>query len=335
MKYKHLTALSLCFAVLCNQGFAQNNTADSELTDLASKLATQIKASGKKKITVLDFTDLQSGTSELGRYIAEQLTVNLVIAKKDYSVLDRANLKSILAEHKLTATGLIDPENAKKLGQFAGVDAIILGTVVPINQNIQLTAKIITTETAEIVGAAKAQFRADDSMQQLLSKAADSKSDDRILEKKEEERKVGKAFGDVIAEVQSLRISDGKYYLVSMQFLNKNPKKSTWIALSGFSQVKCSITDPEGFEFTPQSGGISGIVVSLDDGQGIVGATEIKPNDSQSVTIKFSKYDDRDRAATKGVCRVQVEFYISPEFKGGDYGSKASLHNFVTQFEAK
>jgi len=35
-----------------------------------------------------------------------------------------------MTEHKLTATGLVDPENAKKLGMFAGVDALVLGTMV-------------------------------------------------------------------------------------------------------------------------------------------------------------------------------------------------------------
>jgi len=40
----------------------------------------------------------------------------------------------------------VDPDNAKKLGMFAGVDALILGTMVPMNQDVELTAKIITTD---------------------------------------------------------------------------------------------------------------------------------------------------------------------------------------------
>src|ERR1051326_1481174 len=121
---------------------------DKELQNLADKLGAAIKEHGGKKVTVLDFTDLQGNSEgELGKYIAEQLTIDLVMSKRDFSVLDRANLKKILAEHKLTATGLVDPENAKKLGMFAGVDAMILGTIVSKNQNISLTAKIITTDT--------------------------------------------------------------------------------------------------------------------------------------------------------------------------------------------
>src|SRR6266487_307295 len=119
MNSHRLFTVAVC-VLLCARALAQEM--DKELSDLAKKIATLTKENGKKKITVLDFTDLQGGASELGKYVAEELTVNLVIVKTNFSVLDRANLRKILAEHKLTATGLVDPENAKKLGQFAGVD---------------------------------------------------------------------------------------------------------------------------------------------------------------------------------------------------------------------
>src|SRR5882724_5371902 len=168
MNSQRFVTIFLC-CVLCGHAFAQAPDMDKELSDLAEKLAPPIKDHAKKKVAVIDFTDLQGGSSELGKYIAEQLTVNLVMGKRDFAVLDRANLKSILAEHKLTSQGLVDPANAKKLGEFAGVDALILGTIIPKRQNISLTAKIITTDTAEIVGAARAEFKSDDTVQQFLS----------------------------------------------------------------------------------------------------------------------------------------------------------------------
>src|ERR1035438_1809081 len=133
MKTHRLPAIVLCL-VLCGH-IARTQDMDTELTKLTEDLAGKIKANGSKKITVLDFTDLQGGSSELGKYIAEQLTVDFVMTKRDFAVLDRANLKSILAEHKLTATGLVDPENAKQLGKFAGVDALIIGTIIPKGPN--------------------------------------------------------------------------------------------------------------------------------------------------------------------------------------------------------
>jgi TolB-like protein len=179
---------------------------DTELSKLTEDLSAKIKDNGSKKVTVLDFTDLQGGSSELGKYIAEQLTVDFVMAKRNFAVLDRANLKSILAEHKLTATGLVDPENAKQLGKFAGVDALIIGNIIPMGENINLTAKVITTETAEVVCAAKAKFKTDDTVKQLLTQPAPSAD---LPGANQPAAPAPKPFGDLQATVASMQLLPG------------------------------------------------------------------------------------------------------------------------------
>jgi len=129
---KRILLIGVLAALFMTSARIEAQDIDQELSGLAGKLANELTHNTKKKVTVIDFTDLQGRATEIGNYIAEQLTVELLTAKKDFSVLDRANLKSIFAEHKLTATGLVDPENAKKLGMFAGVDTIILGTIIPV-----------------------------------------------------------------------------------------------------------------------------------------------------------------------------------------------------------
>ena len=309
---------------------------DKELSVLAEKLAAPIKEHGKKKVTVLDFTDLQGGSTELGKYIAEQLTVNLVLEKREFSVLDRANLKSILAEHKLTAKGLIDPENAKKLGQFAGVDALILGTIISRNQNISLTAKIITTDTAEIVGAARAEFKADETVKQLESRPATDLATRNGLEQKKEETGVTKSFGSLRVEVQPLQIVNGSEYVLTLLVSNQNPKKSIWVALNtggGFpAGLKASFADPEGNEFQPDMNSISGIALSAFDQGSIFQATEIGPDSSISPTIKF--FSRQRRKATPGSCRLQLELACDDQSVPNQTGT-ARLQNFVTKIEAK
>lgn len=68
--------------ILAGQCLVSAQEIDQELTGLADKLAAITKENKKQKVTVLDFTDLQGGASELGKYIAEELTVNLVIVKR-------------------------------------------------------------------------------------------------------------------------------------------------------------------------------------------------------------------------------------------------------------
>src|ERR1017187_9355966 len=206
MKSQHFIATILCI-VLCGQTLGRAQDMDTELSKLTEDLAAKIKDHGSKKVTVLDFTDLQGGSSELGKYIAEQLTVDFVMTKRDFAVLDRANLKSILAEHKLTATGLVDPENAKQLGKFAGVDALVIGNIIPIGTNINLTVKIITTETAEVVGAAKAKFKTDETVQQFLHQPAQTSEASGAGQPQLSPPE--KPFGDMQARVESLNLNLG------------------------------------------------------------------------------------------------------------------------------
>jgi TolB-like protein len=174
MKIKSVISGALC-VFLCAHAFAETDSMDKELAALTEKLVIGIKASGMKKVTVLDFTDLQHNTSEFGRYVAQELTLDLVASTdRKFSVLDRANSKSILAEHNLTATGLVNPANAKKFGQFAGVDAFIFGTIVSIDENVQVSAQLVTTETSVVEGGGKVRFSKSKEVKELLGSALPS-----------------------------------------------------------------------------------------------------------------------------------------------------------------
>jgi len=87
--------LTTMIVVAISLSVAHADPLDQELTTLKDKLGKQLIAKGPKKIASLDFTDLQGRRNELGRYLAEQLTVEMV-GTDGISVLDRANLKSIL-----------------------------------------------------------------------------------------------------------------------------------------------------------------------------------------------------------------------------------------------
>lgn len=68
---------------------------------------------GKAKIAVVDFTDLRGGVTELGRFISDDLSVSLAGMSKGFKIVDRTHLKSILQEHKPSATGVIDSAAAR------------------------------------------------------------------------------------------------------------------------------------------------------------------------------------------------------------------------------
>lgn len=131
---------------------------DAEMSALASRLSRDLVTSGHKTVAAVDFTNLQGQPTELGRYLSERLSVELVKVG-GVSVADRANIRAILAEHRLTEEGLINRANVKKLGEFAGVDAILTGTLTEVGENWELLVKAISTQTAQISAADRLTFR--------------------------------------------------------------------------------------------------------------------------------------------------------------------------------
>jgi TolB-like protein len=143
---------------------------EKEIKSISTSMAENIAKAGKKTIAVVDFTDLQGNVTELGRFIAEEFSVALAGAGKGFEVVDRTHLKSIIAEHKLSATGIIDPQTARKLGQIAGVDAIITGTITPFGDSMRLSVKILDTATAKIIGASSGDIAKTKAIEELLAK---------------------------------------------------------------------------------------------------------------------------------------------------------------------
>lgn len=137
---------------------------------MSVRLAEEIANTGKTKIAVVDFTDLQGNITELGRFLAEEVSAVLVQAGKRFEVIDRVHLKSILREHKLSLTGLIDPATVKKLGRITGADAIVTGTTIPLGENMRVIVKVLDTETAKIISASSADIGGTQAIKDLLAR---------------------------------------------------------------------------------------------------------------------------------------------------------------------
>jgi len=145
-------------------------TYEEELQKLSLKIAKEIEKSSKKTVAVVDFTDLQGNVTELGRFIAEELSANLVSVKKGFRVIDRLHLKSIIAEHKLSASWFLEPKAVEKFGKISGVDAIVTGTVTPFGDNVRISIKVITTDTADVIAAATGNIAKTKAIEELLTK---------------------------------------------------------------------------------------------------------------------------------------------------------------------
>lgn len=147
---------------------------EQELRILSASMADNISKAGKKRIAVVDFTDLQGNITELGRFIAEELSVDLINTAKGFEVIDRNHLNRILAEHKLSVSGIVDQKTVQKLGQIAGVDALITGSITPLERSIRVVCKVIATDTARVISAAKGDIEKTKAIEELFGKGIET-----------------------------------------------------------------------------------------------------------------------------------------------------------------
>jgi len=169
-KFRRLIIVCVLSTIFFFSGFQYSIAYENEIKDLSSVMTVNIANAGKKTVAVVDFTDLQGNVTELGRFLAEEFSVALAGSGKGFEVVDRTHLKSIITEHKLSATGLIDPQTARKLGKIAGVDALITGTITPFGDSIRLSVKVLDTETAKMISASSGNIARTKAIEELLAR---------------------------------------------------------------------------------------------------------------------------------------------------------------------
>lgn len=155
--------------------------------------AAVLPAQQKKRIAIMnfDYATVQSSVSQIfgtnqdiGKGIAD-LLVDKLVNDGTYSVIERKALDKILAEQNFSNSDRADPSSAAKIGKVLGVDAIVIGSITQFGRDdkktnigggglgrltgrfgvgdvqksnskavVAITARMINTDTAEILASA-------------------------------------------------------------------------------------------------------------------------------------------------------------------------------------
>ncbi|MCL5028629.1 MAG: CsgG/HfaB family protein [Bacteroidetes bacterium] len=185
MMLKHFTVTSsalMIFTVMISSLFAQASL-DQRITELTQQISKEMTDNNKKTIAVIEFSDLRGNVSDLGRYISEELITKLYLTKK-FKVIERQLLNKIVAEQKLSLTGMIDPNSAKKLGNVLGVDAIVSGTITDLSHNLKVNARMLSTESGEIFAVASTEIFKDESVNKLLTSVSSANNEVNVTSNK-------------------------------------------------------------------------------------------------------------------------------------------------------
>lgn len=136
-----------------------------------------INFSQYKRIAVLRFDS--SFSSAVGQEVSD--TIGLEFSRKGYNVIERSQLKAIIAEEQLEQYGLTEPNKIEL--RLAGINAIVvgsisrydcfahqqlipfMGTIIPLitnNCHVSLSCKMLDVDTGELIWAANGAHSMDD-----------------------------------------------------------------------------------------------------------------------------------------------------------------------------
>jgi len=167
---KRLVLVGILMVAVLVQGapaLAQENL-QSGVQNPVRQIIAGMEQQQKRKLAILDFAKLDGSADNLTRYLTEQLATHMVIAKRNFDVIERKHLDKILAEQGLNLSGIIEPQNARQVGRLSGVDAIAAGSVTEHPTALEVTTRLIDTETGKVFAAASTRFTKDREVLALL-----------------------------------------------------------------------------------------------------------------------------------------------------------------------
>ena len=170
-----------------------------------------------KRVAVVDFTDLQGGRTEFGRFMAEELSVRMAKQAIGFKVVDRIHISKLIEEQKFNLSGLVDKETAKNFGRLVGADAIVTGSYAVMPNGVRLNVKLINTETGEVLTGTQVDFQRTKFIDELLSKRLDTGLATDV-QKPPERTQTAPQTAPTVAGVRMRRDVDGSYVFEYMDF---------------------------------------------------------------------------------------------------------------------
>lgn len=122
--------------------------------ELAHELAAGAAGVDAGRVAVLPARAASPELAELAGDLRHRLGDHLRAAAPDLVLVERDDLDALWREHRLSATGLLDPGAVAELGRVLGADALLLGSLVEVDAVPQLHLRLVDVETAAVLASA-------------------------------------------------------------------------------------------------------------------------------------------------------------------------------------
>ncbi|MFH0924780.1 MAG: FlgO family outer membrane protein [bacterium] len=124
------------------------NIASKEVS-IIRRIPKALQTAERMSLTALPFE--QKGIISEAGYAFQDNLINALVNQNRFRVIEREQLNTILQEQRLSETKLFDKNKAITLGRLVSAQSIITGSIIETRTGIEVIARIIDTETSEIL----------------------------------------------------------------------------------------------------------------------------------------------------------------------------------------
>lgn len=150
------------------------NAMESAMAEVAGPLGTQLAESGLRKLAIAEFTDLNGYRSALGPFLADELMQRLFEAQpRVFDFVDQRKLSNSLGGQN-TDGPVFDAAGIAAIGKSLGVQAVIVGTLSDLGEEIKVSIRVLATDSAQVAAVAAAKFPREGAAEALLRQKGSS-----------------------------------------------------------------------------------------------------------------------------------------------------------------
>ncbi len=155
-------------------GIIQGGVVDAAAGDAAgavARLAEQIEsllpADGQVRIVVSDFDDSQGVTTDLSRYLADLLIIQLGRTPR-FLPIERRHLRIILDQRALRSPDLRRLDEARRVASQFHADVVLLNGLADAGAQIAVDTRVLDVATGAMLGFASAGVTKDAKVRRML-----------------------------------------------------------------------------------------------------------------------------------------------------------------------
>ncbi len=128
----------------------RGNRSEKKIT-VTRKVQKIRQVGSRMSLAVLPF-EHRGEESLPGEIVYDQL-VNSLLEQKRFKVIERKKIDAVLRELQLAGSGLVDPDEAVRLGRIVAANGMLTGTIIESPDSVEIIGRLIDTETATILAS--------------------------------------------------------------------------------------------------------------------------------------------------------------------------------------